>query len=251
MSKIMAGAEDFFYEGNQIGILVIHGFTGTTQSMHSLGKAYADAGLTVLGPRLTGHGISPEEMANAEFKDWLQDVEEALDELRLHADKIFITGLSMGGALTLYLAENYDDILGIIPINAAIDMPDFRALYQTQKAANVEFIEGIGSDIKKPNTRELAYAKTPVKSMKELLDLMKLVRENLSQVTCPTLIFASTVDHVVPPENSQIIYQEISSHDKSIIKLEESYHVATLDNDLELIASQSLQFINNILNSEI
>lgn len=251
MSKIIPGAEDFFYEGNQIGILAIHGFTGTTQSMRSLGKAFADAGFTVLGPRLTGHGISPEEMRNAEFKDWLQDVEEALDELRLHADKIFITGLSMGGALTLYLAENYEDILGIIPINAAIDMPAFKEFYQTQRIANIEFIDGIGSDIKKPNVTELAYAKTPVKSMKELLDLMAIVRQDLSKIQCPALIFSSTVDHVVPPENSQTIYQDISSHDKTLIPLHESYHVATLDNDADLIATESIKFIREILASEI
>lgn len=251
MSKIIPGAEDFFYEGSQVGILAIHGFTGSTQSMHYLGRAFADAGFTVLGPRLTGHGISPEEMAKAEFKDWLQDVEEALDELRLHADKIFITGLSMGGALTLYLAENYDDILGIIPINAAIDMPEFKELYQEQYIKKVEFVEGIGSDIKKPNVTELAYSKTPVKSMKELLDLMKIVREELSKIECPTLIFSSTVDHVVPPENSLTIYDEISSTDKTMIKLTESYHVATLDNDAELIATESIKFIQKVLSSEV
>lgn len=251
MSKIIPGAEDFFYEGNQIGVLAIHGFTGTTQSMRTFGKGLADAGFTVLGPRLTGHGISPEEMTKAEFKDWFQDVEEALDELRLHADKIFITGLSMGGALTLYLAENYEDILGIIPINAAIDMPNFKEFYQTQKAANIEFVDGIGSDIKKPNVTELAYAKTPVKSMKELLDLMKHVREDLSQIQCPALIFSSTVDHVVPPENAVIIYDEISSTDKTIIKLPESYHVATLDNDLDMILTETIKFIREILASEI
>lgn len=251
MSKIIPGAEDFFYEGDQIGILAIHGFTGTTQSMHSLGKAFADAGFTVLGPRLTGHGISPEEMTQAEFKDWFQDVEEALDELRLHTDKIFVTGLSMGGALTLYLAENYEDILGIIPINAAIDMPEFKEFYQSQRIANVEFVEGIGSDIKKPGITELAYDKTPVKSMKELLDLMQEVRQDLSKVECPILIFSSTVDHVVPPNNAQIIYDEISSKDKTIIKLPESYHVATLDNDADLIATESIKFIREVLASEI
>ncbi len=157
----------------------------------------------------------------------------------------------MGGALTLYLAENYDDILGIIPINAAIDMPNFKDFYRSQKAANIEFVDGIGSDIKKPGVTELAYTKTPVKSMKELLDLMKLVREDLSKVECPALIFSSIVDHVVPPENAEIIYNEISSSDKTIIKLPESYHVATLDNDLDLIATESIKFIREILASEI
>ena len=251
MSKIIPGAEDFFYEGGKVGVLVIHGFTGSTQSMHYLGKGLADAEFTVLAPRLTGHGISPEEMEKAEFKDWFQDVEEALDELRLHADKIFIAGLSMGGALTLYLAENYDDILGIITINAAIDMPDLEKLYQSAQSEGLEFVSGIGSDIKKPNVTELAYDRTPVKSMKELLRLMKQVREDLSEIHCPALIFSSTTDHVVPPNNSATIYQKIQSIDKTLIELHESFHVATLDNDADLIVKESIDFIHDVLTSEI
>ena len=250
MSKIIPGAEDFFYEGGNVGILVIHGFTGSTQSIHYFGKGLADAKFTVLAPRLTGHGISPEEMEKAEFKDWLQDVEEALDELRLHADKIFVAGLSMGGALTLYLAENYDDILGIITINAAIDMPDLERLYQSAYSKELKFVSGIGSDIKKPDVTELAYDKTSVKSMRELIRLMKKVREDLANIHCPALIFSSTTDHVVPPSNSATIYQQIQSTDKTLIKLHDSFHVATLDNDRDLIIKKSIDFIHEILDSE-
>ncbi len=60
---ILQGAEPFFFPGNDIGVLVCHGFTGTTQSMRPLGEALAAAGYTVIGPRLAGHGISPAAMA--------------------------------------------------------------------------------------------------------------------------------------------------------------------------------------------
>lgn len=250
MGKILSGAGDFFSEGNDIGVLVIHGFTGSTQSVLPLAEAFAKEGFTVLVPRLTGHGISPEELAKASFQDWLQDVEEALDELRLHADKIFITGLSMGGALTLYLAENYHDILGIMPINAAIDMPEFRAFYRSQKLAGETYIDGIGSDIKKAGVTELAYPASPVKSMADVIKIMEIVRNDLDKVVCPTMIFSSTIDHVVPPANSQHIFDTISSEEKFLVKLEDSYHVATLDNDAEKIIQDSLQFIDQVLNSE-
>ena len=36
--QIMPGAEPFFFKGNDIGVLVCHGFTGTTQSMRYLGE---------------------------------------------------------------------------------------------------------------------------------------------------------------------------------------------------------------------
>lgn len=244
--NILKNAEPLFFKGNNIGILLIHGFTGTTQSIHLLGEALAKEGYTVLAPRLTGHGTSPEDMAQSSYKDWIANVEAALIELKLYADKVFVMGLSMGGALSCYLAENHHDLLGVIPINAAIDMPALKELYDANYGKE-EYIEGIGSDIKKEDVVELAYKKTPVKSMGDIIALMAIVRVDLPNITTPALIFSSVIDHVVPPSNSQEIFNRINSTDKQIILLENSYHVATLDNDLPIIINQSIKFINALV----
>ncbi|WP_135502489.1 hypothetical protein [Planococcus koreensis] len=47
---------------------------------------------------------------------------------------------------------------------------------------------------------ELAYDKTPVASVKQILVFMDIVREDLPKVQCPALIFVSPEDHVVPPQ---------------------------------------------------
>lgn len=246
MATILNNAEPFFFQGNDVGVLLIHGFTGSTQSMRSVGERIAQAGYTVLAPRLTGHGTSPEDMALANYQDWMNDVESALATLKQRTDKLFVMGLSMGGALTCYLAEKHPELLGIMPINAAIDMPVLQAIYDEQYGKQ-EFIAGIGSDIKKEGVIELAYERTPVKSMGDIIALMAIVRENLPNITAPTLIFSSTIDHVVPPSNSHEIFERISSADKQLIELRESYHVATLDNDLPLIVEEALVFMNHNL----
>lgn len=240
---VLQGAEPFFYEGNDVGVLVSHGFTGTTQSMAYIGKRLAAEGFTVYGPRLTGHGTAPEDMQKATYQQWINDVESGLEQLKEKCKTIFVTGLSMGGTLTLYVAQNHPDIAGIMPINAAVHMPDFEAYYNSLLGKK-EFVDGIGSDIKAEGIQELAYAKTPVKAMGELVQLLKIVHDDLEKITIPTLILSSTEDHVVPPENAQIIYDRIQSENKNIVYLEESYHVATLDNDKSLIADQCIQFIN-------
>ncbi|MUV36679.1 Carboxylesterase [Lentibacillus sp. JNUCC-1] len=240
---VMKEAEAFYYPGNNIGVLISHGFTGTTQSMREVGKQIAEAGYTVYGPRLTGHGTDPEDMEKATYQDWIHDVEAGLEKLKETCSTVFVVGLSMGGTLTLYLAEEHPEISGIMTINGAVDMSEFETGYQQLQASGERFVEGIGSDIKKEGVTELAYEKTPVKAMGELVALMKQVRENLSKVTTPTLIFSSDEDHVVPPENAQMIYRSIGSHDKEIIAMKNSYHVATLDNDMPLIVSECLDFI--------
>jgi len=237
---ILAGAEPFYFEGNRVGILVSHGFTGSTQSMRPLGEAYAAAGYTVCGPRLKGHGTHYEEMEQTTYQDWIDSVEEGYQWLKERCDTIFVTGLSMGGTLTLHLAETYPEIRGIVLINAAIEVPTMEPVLQLE---GVRFLDAIGSDIKKPGVKELAYEKTPVQSVKEIMPFMAEVKAKLAKVTCPTLIFVSEEDHVVPPNNSQLIYDGIRSERKEIIHLKDSYHVATLDYDQGIIIERTLAFM--------
>ncbi|WP_164667807.1 alpha/beta hydrolase [Virgibacillus doumboii] len=244
---VMKEAVEFYFPGNKTGVLVIHGFTGTTQSMYYLGEQLAEEGFTVFGPRLTGHGTTPEDMENASYQDWIQTVEKGLDKLKATCEAIFVAGLSMGGTLTLYLAENHPEIKGVMPINAATHMPELIANYDSLKNTETRFVKGIGSDIKQEGVVELAYEQTPVKSMQELIKLSEMVRENLSNVSAPAMIFSSTEDHVVPPENSREIYESIASDVRDFIVLDNSYHVATLDADKELIAKKCKAFIGERL----
>ena len=65
----------------------------------------------------------------------------------------------------------------------------------------------------------------------------------LPSITTPALILQSTEDHVVPPENGPHILEKLGGEDKELVWLENSYHVATLDNDADLIAERSVRFI--------
>lgn len=243
--KIMSGAEPFFFEGNEIGVLVSHGFTGTTQSMRFLGEYLAEeGGFTVIGPRLKGHGTTPEDMARSTAEDWIRSVELAFGRLQERCDVVFITGLSMGGTLTLYMAGMYPDLIaGAIPINAAVYLhsPDMAML--AYGAETPEMVPGIGSDIKRSGVTELAYEQTPTAAISQLHALMGVTHDLLERVACPTLVFQSRDDHVVKPGNAEFIMAHLGIEEKRLIWLENSYHVATLDNDKELIAEETTAFI--------
>ncbi|WP_226616217.1 alpha/beta hydrolase [Guptibacillus hwajinpoensis] len=241
---VLLGAEPFYFDGNHIGVLVLHGFTGSTQSMRYLGEQLASEGYTVCGPRLKGHGTHYEDMEQSTYKEWIQSVEDGYQWLNDRCDEIFITGLSMGGTLTLYLAEKHPEVKGIMPINAAIDLP---GLEQMRGKTEPRFLDAIGSDIKAEGVDELAYEKTPTKSIQEILALTEITRKDLKTISAPALIFKSLEDHVVPPENSTTIYNEIASSNKEVIELKNSYHVATLDHDKELIAEKCKAFVKALL----
>lgn len=224
----------------EIGILVIHGFTGSTQSMRPVAYALHEKGYTVNMPRLKGHGTSPEDMEICTYQDWIDSVSDAYKTLKQIVKKIYVLGLSMGGTLSLYSAIHFE-IKGAITINAAVDLPTFKALYEDSKSPR--FIQGIGSDIKKEGVTELAYDKTPKRSLGEILQLTSIVKDDLDKITCPIIIFSSQTDHVVPTENQTYIYNHVASKEKQLIILENSYHVATLDNDFDIIIKDTLNFI--------
>lgn len=55
------------------------------------------------------------------------------------------------------------------------------------------------------------------------------------------------MDHVVPPKNTDFILNHIGSDQKEVVILNNSYHVASLDNDKEMIIKKSHHYIQKIL----
>ncbi|MCG6207909.1 alpha/beta fold hydrolase [Rhodopseudomonas sp. HC1] len=245
---VMAGAEPFAFDGGKTGVLVLHGFTGSPQSMRYLGERLGEHGYSVLGPRLPGHGISPAAMAKTTASDWANCAEDALLELSAKCDKVFVTGLSMGGTLSLYLAALHPDkVAGVIPINAAVqvDSPDMAAAAFARSMP--EFVPGIGSDMMDTSIKELAYDQVPVTCFKQVIGLAASARALLPKITCPTLVINSRVDHVLKPHNATIIASHVGSDRVELVWLNKSYHVATIDHDKDLIASEVHSFVQRHL----
>lgn len=238
-TPLMPGAEGFAVDGGDVGVLVQHGFTGTPQSMRVLGEYLGQCGFSVRVPRLPGHGTSPEDMEQSGWRDWVAGAQAGLDALA-GCRRRFIVGLSMGGTLALYLASRNDDVAGIVPINAAVSSDHLRALAGDDMP---RFLDAIGSDIRAAGVQETAYERTPRRSIGELLQLLEATRAAVQSITCPALILSSREDHVVPPADSAYLLEHLGSSDKRLVSLENSYHVATLDNDAELIQQACATFI--------
>ena len=244
---ILSGAEPFFFAGNDVGVLVCHGFTGTTQSMRPLGEQIAKAGYTVIGPRLAGHGVSPAAMARTTASDWIASVEEALTSLRKTCSQIYMVGLSMGGTLSLYMAAMHPDVIrGTVPINGVVQFNSADMAGLALATGLPATVPGIGSDIKAPGVTELAYPEVPVLAFRQVYGLMAVTHDLLPRIKCPALVIQAREDHVVDPSNGPRIVRRLGSSRIDFRWLDHSYHVATLDNDLDLIGCETLAFIRSI-----
>ena len=118
---VLPGAEPVDLPGGPVGVLLSHGFTGTTQSIRPWAEHLAAAGLTVLAPRLPGHGTRWQDLNRTGFDDWYGEVERGFDALRSRCATVFAMGLSMGGTLVLRLAElRPAEVAGVVVVNASL-----------------------------------------------------------------------------------------------------------------------------------
>ncbi len=233
--------------GRRIGVLLSHGFTGSPFSMRPWGAYLAERGYAVEVPRLPGHGTSWQEMNRTRWEDWYAEVGRAFEKLAAENDAVVAGGLSMGGALVLRLAADHPDRLaGVMLVNPAVhtDRKDVLALPVLKHV--IPAFPGIANDIKKPGVDEYGYDKTPLKAADSMMAAWKRLRPDLGRITAPVLYFRSTVDHAVDDSSEPLIVGGVSSADVTLERLENSYHVATIDNDAPRIFEQSAAFVARV-----
>ena len=252
--SVAAHAEPFYSDGRpdeadglRVGVLLSHGFTGSPASMVPWGRHLAEHGYAVSVPRLPGHGTTWQEMNRTGWRDWYAELDRALDKLAANCDRVVVGGLSMGGGLVLKLAADRGaDVAGVMLVNAAVASNNKQLLAVPVLKRVIPSMPGIGNDIKKPGQEEYGYDRVPLKALGEMMTGWKAVRADLAKVTQPIVHFRSAVDHVVDPSSSQIIASKVSSREVEERILENSYHVATLDNDAPAIFEESVEFIRRV-----
>jgi carboxylesterase len=241
---VMPGAEAYRHEGGRTGVLLCHGFTGSPQSLRPWADFLAEAGLSVSLPRLPGHGTTWQDMARTRWEDWFAEVNRAFEELRGACDEVFVAGLSMGGCLALRLAELHGAaISGLVLVNPSITADTRLFVLAPVLKLIVPSLKGIASDIKNEQATESGYDRVPVKAAATLPGLWKITQARLGEVTQPVLVYRSTVDHVVGPASLKVLRAALRPGLLEVRDLDDSYHVATLDNDAGVIFTGSLDFI--------
>jgi len=245
---VLPGAEPFAFPGSgpngRTGVLLVHGFTGTPMSMRPWGEHLAAAGFAVRCPLLPGHGTRWQDCNLSSHGEWTAAVDAAFDALAADCDRVFVAGLSMGGTLATRFAEmRPDELAGLLLVNPSL----FTTRLDAKLLPMISKLTGswapIASDIKKPGVTELAYPKLPTRAMMQLRQLWAATRADLARITAPVIVFHSREDHVVEPANTQALIDGVSSNDTTEVVLENSYHVATLDNDAPLIFDGSVDWI--------
>ncbi len=239
--------DTFTYTGNQFGVLLIHGFTATTTEVRLLADIFSDAGYTIHAPLLPGHGVTPTELNNTSFQQWIDEVEKAYHFIKSICPTVLVGGESMGALLSLHMAAIHPEVIGVLCYSPAISVKNLwismvlRYLIQEIKKTRPE------GDLKWKG-----YKVNPVRASAEMYQLQGLVRSELLQIHQPISIYIGGQDSRISKDAGFYILKNVSSKTKELNFYPESPHCMILAQDLPEIASRSLRFISSISNmSEI
>jgi carboxylesterase len=108
-------------------------------------------------------------------------------------------------------------------------------------------VKGIGNDIRKPAADELPYERIPVRALAEMARFLRIVARELPSVRQPLLAFDAPEDHVVPRGTVEWLLGRVGSERTELVELRNSYHVATIDHDAELIFERTHEFAESVI----
>jgi len=226
-----------------LGVLNLHGFTSSLDCVNGCNPYIEELGLPYRMPVLRGHMQTPEALVGVHWKDWYEDAEAALQDLLTEVQRVVVVGLSMGGLVTLHLAaEHPDDIDAIVLVAAALKLNNPLA-----PGGALSFLRPVVGRLvkwwsmpanyadKELERLDTNYERAPMDAIITFLEYTEYVRSRLPEVRAPALILQSLKDETVNPESAQIIYDNISSTEKSIVWFDESHHEMMRDLERERV----------------
>jgi carboxylesterase len=231
----------------------MHGFTGSPVSLRPLAELLSKRGFAIELPRLPGHGTAPRDLLPYRYADWRAEAVAGLNRLHARTERVVAVGLSMGGTLVLDLATS-EKLDGVVTINAQIldrgglvvkMAPLIEKLVPLAPASAAGLKK---NDIKKGGDED-AYDWVAAAAGNSLVRALPEVRGRLGELRCPLLVVYSRDDHSVPPENSKALPGLVGSKEVTVVELLDSYHVATLDNDLPLLDERIAAFAESCTKS--
>ncbi len=235
-------------KGSKRCFLLIHGYTGSPYEMMYIAKGVnRELGWTVRVPRLPGHASFTEDFLESGRRDWKRRVFDEYLDMKSECEEIVVGGLSMGGILSVILAERFG-------VNRTIlYAPAFLTVFQKY----VPIIAFLSTFLKKTRKRNPPKEEDdPVKRMlrenywvynfyKQGWEFFKLQfegRKVLPSFSGDALVVVSKSDRTVPIDVKDYLDREMGGTKKFVV-LEKSQHVVTVGEEKELVLEETLKFL--------
>lgn len=247
-------------------VLLFHGLTGSPFELKKYGQFLFNNGYDVFAECLPGHGEKFEEIYTVKYQDWLAAAYSTFEKLRAEYDKVFVSGLCLGAVLALAIGEKYKhEVDGIISLSTTLfldgwRLPWYKFLIPLGLTTIIRYYynypECDPHGIKNLKTRnvvkkllekgDVGMNDFPMTGIYELIKLSSVVRKTLDNIVAPILIIHSKEDDLTSVKSAYLVNNKISSTDKELIILDDSYHMVLYDNEKQFVFDKALSFLDRL-----
>ena len=251
-------------------VLLFHGLTGSPFELKKYGQFLYNNGYDIYADCIPGHGDNFEEIYTVTYQSWLDFAYSNFEKLRTKYENVFVSGLCLGAVLAVAVGEKYkEQVAGIIALSTTLYLDGWRLPWykclipmgiSTILRYYYNYPECEPHGIKNEKTRsvikkllakgDVGMNDFPMTGFYELLKLSSYVRKNLKEFNTPILLIHSKEDDLTSTKSAKIVYNNISSSDKEMIILDNSYHMVLYDNDKQFVFDKALGFIQERTKSE-
>jgi carboxylesterase len=253
---IIPGAEPLSLTapGARMGVVLLHGFGDTPQTLASLARALCADGMDVHVPLLPGHGRTLREFASSNGSEWLAAAQAAHAAMRARHTRVALVGLSLGGALAATIGANDPELAALVLLAPYVDTPPlFRMLVRAAPAIGLvlPYVGGEGAQsILDPEARAqaLAYGATTPQLVRELVRLADAARASLARISAPTLYVQSREDNRITEAVARRAFALLGARTKKLEMLSGCGHVLTVDFCRERVAMLVREWLTGVVN---
>ncbi len=253
--------------GGEHAVLLLHGLQSSPAELLPLAKRLQQAGYTVHMPHIAGygfaHGDTPRSVTH--WQDWHAKALEEFHTLRRQYKSVAMGGLCIGGTLSLSIAaELGDEVAALTLLSTTLwydgwAMPWYRPFrylgyvwpiryWYTYKECepfglkNEQLRRWVAREMAHKEASMVGASRLNLPAIQEAERMIAAVKKTMSRITAPAIIIHAEEDEVASPRSAHYIAQHIGSATVETVMLNNSYHMITVDNDREQVASETIRF---------
>lgn len=206
-----------FHKGGDVGVLVIHGFTGSPLEMQPAVDLLKEQGFSVYQVRLAGHGSKPELLNLTTYQDWYESARYGWFLLKRNCRKVFVMGESMGGLVAVTVAGlNRAD--GAILLSPCIKMRSNTTALSPFLSRFIKMLPKFEAGDWSNDLKDIYYDRWPVKGIYQLLMFTRYAKSNMDKFNFPMIGFQFKNDMVVSGRATKEFFENAPSGDKTYVE---------------------------------
>ncbi len=236
--------------GSKTAVIFVHGILEGPFQFHGLAAKVLDHGMSAFGILLPGHGTTAEGFANSNRNQWVNDLDEKIEQLSKKYPHIILIGHSMGALLSLLACEKHECVVGVVamatPLAVKVSLKGFICSLKVLTGHYSPDDEYVLASYRAWSITKGTW-RTYIKWIPRYLDLFHLMYETKRQLPYlkkHLLFIHCQCDEFVRNKTVHILKRKLSGANYDLVELCESGHFYYRGDEGQKLETVILSFID-------